>query len=82
MPRTFTQVFASLGSNTAQYVDFFTDSVRMIIMGGVSPFDLEAMMDADLEVHHHEALKPASAPGASGAAGVDGVNGVDDMPGF
>jgi chemotaxis protein MotA len=42
-------------------VDFFTDSVRMIIMGGVSPFDLEAMMDADLEVHHHEALKPASA---------------------
>ena len=40
-------------------VDFFTDSVRVIIMGGVSPFDLEAMMDLDLEVHHHEALKPA-----------------------
>ena len=30
-------------------------------MGGVSPFDLEAMMDVDLEVHHHEALKPATA---------------------
>ena len=42
-------------------VDFFTDSVRVIIMGGVSPFDLEAMMDLDLEVHHHEALKPAQA---------------------
>jgi chemotaxis protein MotA len=42
-------------------VDFFTDSVRTIIMGGVSPFDLEAMMDLDLEVHHHEALKPSQA---------------------
>jgi chemotaxis protein MotA len=42
-------------------VDFFTDSVRVIIMGGVSPYDLEAMMDVDLEVHHHEALKPAQA---------------------
>ena len=42
-------------------VDFFTDSVRVIIMGGVGPFDLEAMMDLDLEVHHHEALKPAQA---------------------
>ena len=42
-------------------VDFFTDSVRVIIMGGVSPFDLEAMMDVDLEVHHHESLKPAQA---------------------
>ena len=42
-------------------VDFFTDSVRVIIMGGVGPFDLEAMMDLDLEVHHHEAMKPAQA---------------------
>ena len=30
-------------------------------MGGVSPYDLEAMMDVDLEVHHHESLKPAQA---------------------
>jgi chemotaxis protein MotA len=41
-------------------VDFFTDSVRVIIMGGVSPFDLESLMDIDLEIHHHEAMKPAS----------------------
>jgi chemotaxis protein MotA len=41
-------------------VDFFTDSVRVIIMGGVSPYDLEALMDVDLEIHHHEALKPAN----------------------
>jgi chemotaxis protein MotA len=48
-----------LGNHHA--LDFFTDSVRLIIMGGVSPFDLESMMDVDLEVHHHEALKPAAA---------------------
>lgn len=48
-----------LGNHHA--LEFFTDSIRIIIMGGVSPFDLEAMMDADLEVHHHEALKPAQA---------------------
>ena len=48
-----------LGNHHA--LDFFTDSARLIIMGGVSPFDLEAMMDTDLEVHHHEALKPATA---------------------
>ena len=37
-------------------VDFFTDSLRAIIMGGVGPFDLEAMIDLDLDVHHHESL--------------------------
>lgn len=49
-------------------VEFFTDSVRVIIMGGVSPFDLEAMMDGDLEVHHHEALKPSQAMAKVGDA--------------
>ncbi|HEY8551598.1 MAG TPA: flagellar motor stator protein MotA [Vicinamibacterales bacterium] len=48
-----------LGNHHA--VEFFTDSVRVVVMGGVSPYDLEAMMDADLEVHHHEALKPSQA---------------------
>ena len=40
-------------------VSFLSDSVRVIILGGVAPHDLEALMDEDLEVHHHEALKPA-----------------------
>ena len=40
-------------------VDFFTDSVKVIILGGVGPHDLEALMDDDLEVHHHEAMKPS-----------------------
>ncbi len=40
-------------------VDFLADSVKVIIIGGISPHDLEALMDEDLEVHHHEALKPS-----------------------
>ena len=40
-------------------MSFLSDSVRVIILGGVTPHDLEALMDEDLEVHHHEALKPA-----------------------
>jgi chemotaxis protein MotA len=55
-----------LGNHHA--TEFFTDSVRLIIMGGVSPFDLEAMMDVDLEVHHHEATKPGQALSTVGDA--------------
>jgi chemotaxis protein MotA len=40
-------------------VAFLSDSVRVIILGGVTPHDLESLMDEDLDVHHHEALKPA-----------------------
>lgn len=40
-------------------VSFLSDSVRVIILGGVTPHDLETLMDEDLEVHHHESLKPA-----------------------
>ncbi len=40
-------------------VSFLSDSVRVIILGGVTPHDLEALMDEDLDVHHHESLKPA-----------------------
>jgi flagellar motor component MotA len=49
-------------------VEFFSDSMRVIILGGVGPFDLEAMMDRDLEVHHHESLKPAQALAKAGDA--------------
>ncbi|BCS33489.1 flagellar motor protein MotA [Luteitalea sp. TBR-22] len=44
-------------------VSFLSDSVRVIILGGVTPHDLESLMDEDLEVHHHEALKPAQTLG-------------------
>jgi chemotaxis protein MotA len=62
-------------------VKFLTDSIKVIILGGVSPYDLEALMDEDLEVHHEEALKPAatltkisdSLPGLGIVAAVLGV---------
>lgn len=40
-------------------VHFLTDSIKVIILGGIAPHDLEALMDEDLDVHHHEALKPS-----------------------
>jgi chemotaxis protein MotA len=44
-------------------VDFLADSVKVIIVGGIAPHDLEALMDQDLEVRHHEASQPAATLG-------------------
>jgi chemotaxis protein MotA len=41
-------------------VDFLADSVKVIIVGGIASHDLEALMDLDLEVRHHEATRPAA----------------------
>jgi len=42
-------------------VEFLADSVKVIIIGGISAHDLESLMDEDIEIHHHEELKPANA---------------------
>jgi chemotaxis protein MotA len=42
-------------------VDFLADSVKVIIVGGIAPHDLEALLDEDLKAHHDEALRPAAA---------------------
>lgn len=42
-------------------VDFVCDTLRMAISGGVPAFDLDQMMEMDMEVHHAETLKPVSA---------------------
>lgn len=42
-------------------LDFLSDSIKVIIVGGMAPHDLEALMDEDLYVHHHEAKLPAGA---------------------
>jgi chemotaxis protein MotA len=39
---------------------FLSDSIKVMILGGISAHDLEALMDEDLEVHHDEEGKPAS----------------------
>jgi chemotaxis protein MotA len=42
-------------------VDFLADSAKVIIMGGISPHDLDALMDEDLHVHHETELRPSQA---------------------
>ena len=42
-------------------VDFVCDTMRMVIMGGVEPFDVDQMIEADMDVHHHERQMPISA---------------------
>ncbi len=42
-------------------VHFICDTLRMAISGGVPPFELDQMMEMDMEVHHHEAGIPIAA---------------------
>jgi chemotaxis protein MotA len=43
----------------AHAVALLADSIKVIILGGISPHDLEALMDEDLHVHHDQAIRPA-----------------------
>jgi len=42
-------------------LNFVCDTLRMAITGGVEPFDMDQMMELDMEVHHHEASEPVNA---------------------
>lgn len=42
-------------------LDFVCDTLRTSLSGVVPPFELDQMMETDLEVHHHEAGVPVSA---------------------
>jgi chemotaxis protein MotA len=39
-------------------LDFVCDTLRTAITGGVEPFDMDQMMELDMEVHHHAAATP------------------------
>lgn len=41
--------------------DFVCDTMRMAITGGVNAFDVDQMMEQDMEVHHHSASAPIQA---------------------
>jgi chemotaxis protein MotA len=41
--------------------DFVCDTLRMAMTGGPTPFDLDQMMEADMEIHHHYAHAPVNA---------------------
>jgi chemotaxis protein MotA len=43
--------------------NFVCDTMRMALMGGVEPFDVDQMMEADIEVHSHEIEQSVSALG-------------------
>ncbi len=40
---------------------FVCDTLRMAITGGVEPFDMDQMMELDMEVTHHDATDPVAA---------------------
>lgn len=42
-------------------LDFVCDTLRTAITGGVEPFDMDQMMELDMEVHHHAAVQPIDA---------------------
>jgi len=41
--------------------DFVCDTLRTAITGGVEPFDMDQMMELDMEVHHHAEAEPIAA---------------------
>ena len=41
--------------------DFVCDTLRMAMTGGPTPFELDQVMEQDMEVHHHYAQLPVSA---------------------
>ena len=47
--------------NDHHALHFVCDTLRMAITGGVDPFDMDSMMELDMEVHHHEATVPIAA---------------------
>jgi chemotaxis protein MotA len=60
---------------------FICDTLRLIVMGGVMPHDIESLMDIDIETHHQDGSKPGmilqkigdSMPGLGIVAAVLGI---------
>ena len=40
---------------------FVCDTIRMAAAGGVEPFDMDQMMELDMDVHHHDSSQPIAA---------------------
>jgi chemotaxis protein MotA len=52
--------------------DFMCDTLRMVLSGNVDPFDLDQLIEGDMETSHREAEKPISALSTA----------ADSMPGL
>lgn len=57
--RLFQEYPAILGNH--HLTSFITDYLRMMVGGNLNPFELETLMEAEIEIHHHEALVPSHA---------------------
>lgn len=53
-------------------IEFICDYLRLMVGGNMNAFELESLMDLELETHHHEAEKPSHAV----------TNASDGLPGF
>ncbi|MCG5510244.1 flagellar motor stator protein MotA [Ectothiorhodospira lacustris] len=42
-------------------VEFISDYMRLVVSGSMNSFELDNLMDIDIETHHHEAADPAHA---------------------
>ncbi|SEP98513.1 chemotaxis protein MotA [Ectothiorhodospira magna] len=42
-------------------VEFISDYMRLVVSGSMNSFELDNLMDIDLETHHHEVSEPAHA---------------------
>jgi chemotaxis protein MotA len=46
-------------SHDHHVIEFITDYLRMMVGGNLNAFEIENLMDIEMETHHHEALTPA-----------------------
>jgi len=63
--------FPSLQKNH-HLIEFICDYLRLMVGGNMNAFELESLMDLELETHHHEAEKPGHAV----------TSAADGLPGF
>ena len=76
-------------SPTITMRDFVCDTMRMAVSGGVEVFDIDQMLETDMEVHHHGAAEPVAAlsttadslPGAGHCGGGAGSGDHDGRAG-
>ncbi len=54
-------IFSKYPTVTADHhmMDFITDYLRMMVGGNLNAFEIENLMDIEIETHHHEAHVPA-----------------------
>ncbi len=56
------QAYPKVG-NDHHVVEFTTDYLRMMVSGNLNAHEIEALMDSEIETHHHEAHAPVAALG-------------------